>query len=94
MVYDSCTSPVALSTQVFHRPARLHGSPSARLKFHHWFFPLFQFGSSKDVAGMMQRWPRFHGSLNVALAASSSDRALFVENVSFGVLANHGIRPH
>jgi hypothetical protein len=46
------------------------------------------------VAGMMQRWPRLHGSLNVALAASSSDRALFVEKVSFGVLANHGIRPH
>ena len=43
---------------------------------------------------MMQRLPCDHGCLKVALLPSSSLRAPFVEYVSFGILANQGIKPH
>jgi hypothetical protein len=43
---------------------------------------------------MMQRLPCSQDCLNDALPAISSNRALLVEYVSLGVLANQGIKPH
>ncbi len=43
---------------------------------------------------MMQRLLCSHGCLNEALFSTSSKRALFVEKLSFAVLANQGTKPH
>jgi len=70
---------VALSIQVFHSPASAQGAPSERRKRHQMFLPVSQFGSSKDMAGMMQRLPYCHECLYDAFVLSSSLRALLVE---------------
>jgi len=79
MVSLSTISPVALSFQMFHSLASAQGRQSARRKRHQIFWPVSQFGSSKDMAGMMQRLPYCRECLYEAFVLSSSLRALLVE---------------